>query len=261
MNDSREMMNEVVEWKIRWYAMVDKIRVIADDVEEDILVKELSTSTYPRILGFVNSFAMNSMVSNEVFFNALYGADILLRDGSGMSMLMTRLAVNKGLNMNGTDFIPKLLTAYHGKRVAFWGTQEPYLSQAVAIAVALHGIIPVSVHHGFESEQFYVDLAIKTQPEFIVLGMGMPKQEKIAAMIRDQNIATLVVCGGAIIDFMGNKVKRAPKWIRKIGFEWIYRLVHEPKRLYKRYVLGNPAFIYRMLRMHRVIASRKKSHV
>ena len=42
MNDSREMMNEVVEWKIRWYEMVDKIRVIADDVEEDILVKELS---------------------------------------------------------------------------------------------------------------------------------------------------------------------------------------------------------------------------
>ena len=158
MNDSREMMNEVVEWKIRWYEMVDKIRVIADDVEENILVKELSTSTFPRVLGFVNSFAMNSMVSNEEFFNALHGADILLRDGSGMSMLMTRLAVNKGLNMNGTDFIPKLLAAYRGKRVAFWGTEEPYLSQAVAKAVDLHGVISVSVHHGFESEQFYVCL-------------------------------------------------------------------------------------------------------
>jgi exopolysaccharide biosynthesis WecB/TagA/CpsF family protein len=96
-------------------------------------------------------------------------------------------------------------------------------------------------------------LAAKFKPDLIVLGMGMPKQEKIAALIRDSRIPTLVVCGGAIIDFMGNKIKRAPLWVRKFGCEWVYRLVLEPKRLYKRYVLGNPAFIFRMLRMHRVV--------
>ena len=82
--------------------------------------------------------------------------------------------------------------------------------------------------------------------------MGMPKQEKIAALIRDTRMTTLVVCGGAIIDFMGNKIKRAPRWVRQLGFEWLYRLMLEPKRLYKRYVLGNPVFIFRLMRMHRV---------
>ena len=124
-------MNEIVEWKSRWYAMVEKIRVIANLEDENALVLELSSVAQPKVLGFVNSYAMNSMVKNEVFFHALRDADILLRDGSGMSMLMTRLPVNKGLNMNGTDFIPKLLEAYRGKRVAFWGTEEPYLSHAV----------------------------------------------------------------------------------------------------------------------------------
>lgn len=249
------------DWKARWYVIVEQIRVIANATEENKLVEELSKNNQPRVLGFVNSYAMNSMVENKVFFEALHCADILLRDGSGMSMLMTRLTVNKGLNMNGTDFIPKLLAAYRGRRVAFWGTEEPYLSQAVASAVAKYGVIPVSVHHGFEQAQFYVDLANEHQPDFIVLGMGMPKQEKIAAMIRERNSPVLVVCGGAIIDFMGNKVKRAPKWIRKIGFEWLYRLLLEPKRLYKRYVLGNPVFIFRLLRMHRAAIRNCKSPI
>lgn len=252
-------MSEMLEWKARWYAIVEKIRVIENIEAEDLLVKELSTLNSPRVLAFANSFAMNSMVKNVLFFHALHSADVVLRDGSGMSMLMTRLMVNKGLNMNGTDFIPKLLEAYRGKRVAFWGTEEPYLSQAVSAAKAKFGVNLVSVHHGFESEQTYVDLAMMHQPELIVLGMGMPKQEKIAAMVRETNLPLLVVCGGAIIDFMGNKIKRAPKWVRAIGFEWAYRLMLEPKRLYKRYVLGNPIFMYRLLRMHRAALSSLKS--
>lgn len=251
-------MSEILEWKSRWYNVVEKIRVIENIAEEEALITELNQLNSARVLGFVNSFAMNSMVNNAVFYHALYGADVILRDGSGMSMLMTRLMVNKGLNMNGTDFIPKLLEAYRGRRVAFWGTEEPYLSDAVALAASQYGVNMVSVHHGFEPEHLYVDLAVKHQPELIVLGMGMPKQEKIAAMVRELNQPVLIVCGGAIIDFMGNKIKRAPKWVRKIGFEWVYRLMLEPKRLYKRYVLGNPIFMFRLLRMHRaaVISSK-----
>ncbi|MGB4813104.1 MAG: WecB/TagA/CpsF family glycosyltransferase [Methylophilaceae bacterium] len=251
-------MSELLEWKVRWYNIVEKIRVIENEAAEAQLVNELSILNEPRVLGFANSFAMNSMVNNQSFYHALYGADVILRDGSGMSMLMTRLMVNKGLNMNGTDFIPKLLEAYRGKRVAFWGTEEPYLSQAVELAKAKFGVQIVSVHHGFDPAQAYVALAKQHQPQLIVLGMGMPKQEKIAEMVRDTNMPVLIVCGGAIIDFMGNKVKRAPKWVRKISFEWAYRLMLEPKRLYRRYVLGNPMFIYRLLRMHRaaVISSK-----
>lgn len=254
-------MSDLVEWKNRWYQTVEKIRVIANQSEEVSLIEELSQLNGPRVLGFVNSFAMNSMVNNDVFFHALYGADVILRDGSGMSMLMTRLMVNKGLNMNGTDFIPKLLESYRGRRVAFWGTEEPYLSNAVTLAKAKYGVDIVSVHHGFDPESDYVALAEQHLPELIVLGMGMPKQEKIAALVKQTNIPVLIVCGGAIIDFMGNKIKRAPKWIRAIGFEWVYRLILEPKRLYKRYVLGNPIFMFRLLRMHRAAVISSKQSV
>jgi len=247
-----EWVSDMNEWKVRWYALVKRTRVVRDCDDENLLIEELATLNSPKIVGFVNSYAMNSVVKNATFFNSLCAADILLRDGSGMAMLFTRLAMRKGLNMNGTDFIPKLLESYRGRQVAFWGTQEPYLSQAVSLAQSRYGIKVVSFHHGFDPEQVYVDLAAEYKPDLILLGMGMPKQEKIAALIRDTRMTTLVVCGGAIIDFMGNKIKRAPRWVRQLGFEWLYRLMLEPKRLYKRYVLGNPVFIFRLMRLHRV---------
>ena len=154
-----EWVSDMNEWKVRWYALVKKTRVVRDCDDENLLIEELATLNSPKIVGFVNSYAMNSVVKNATFFNSLCAADILLRDGSGMAMLFTRLAMRKGLNMNGTDFIPKLLESYRGRQVAFWGTQEPYLSQAVSLAQSRYGIKVVSFHHGFDPEQVYVDLA------------------------------------------------------------------------------------------------------
>jgi hypothetical protein len=59
------------------------------------------------------------------------------------------------------------------------------------------------------------------------------------------------VCGGAIIDFMGGKTSRAPVWMRKTGLEWVYRLMIEPRRLFHRYVVGNPVFLARAISLAR----------
>jgi len=131
--------------------------------------------------------------------------------------------------------------------VAFWGTQEPYLSQAAQSSEALYGVQVVSVHDGFAGIDTYIDLARQLQPELIVLGMGMPKQETVAARLADIGRPCLIVCGGAILDFMGGKVTRAPNWLRRLGGEWVYRLLREPKRLFVRYVVGNPLFLLRAM--------------
>jgi N-acetylglucosaminyldiphosphoundecaprenol N-acetyl-beta-D-mannosaminyltransferase len=74
----------------------------------------------------------------------------------------------------------------------------------------------------------------------------MPKQESIAERLRENaKRPLLIICGGAIIDFLGKKIERAPVWMRRARIEWIYRLWREPKRLFRRYVVGNPVFIGR----------------
>ncbi|MEX3772726.1 WecB/TagA/CpsF family glycosyltransferase [Pseudomonas sp. MYb118] len=232
-------------WRHHWQTIVANIRVVNDAGDEKALIETLTRPQATTVVGFVNAHAMNLVTGNRDYCQALSAADVLLRDGSGMAILFRRLGVEPGLNMNGTDLIPKLLAAYKGRRVAFWGTQEPWLAEAVRHSQARFSVDVVSVHHGFSPAQTYVDLARQYQPELVVLGMGMPKQEAVAALLAAGGEPCLVVCGGAILDFLGGKVSRAPQWMRRLGCEWVFRLLSEPRRLFTRYVVGNPMFLLR----------------
>lgn len=235
------------KWQNSWKTVIGKLQVVGDLTQEQRLLEALCQPEAPTVLGFVNAHAMNLVAGHADYCKALSSADVLLRDGAGMAILFRRLGLDPGLNMNGTDFIPKLLVAFKGRRVAFWGTQEPFLSQAVQCSEARFGVLPVSVHDGFADVDTYLELARATQPELIVLGMGMPKQEAVAARLMARGGPCLIVCGGAILDFLGGKVSRAPLWLRRLGGEWIFRLMREPKRLFMRYVVGNPLFLLRTL--------------
>ena len=104
--------------------------------------------------------------------------------------------------------------------------------------------------NGFLDAKTYVALANIHRPELIVLGMGMPRQEEMAVILRASlGFPCLIVCGGAIIDFLGGKTRRAPMWMRGLGLEWLFRLGLEPRRLFQRYVIGNPLFLARALRL------------
>ncbi|WP_166359498.1 WecB/TagA/CpsF family glycosyltransferase [Pseudomonas akapageensis] len=240
-------------WQNNWQTIIHNLRVVSDPGDEQGLIDTLSRPEAATVLGFVNAHAMNLVACNSDYYNALSAAHVLLRDGSGMSILYHRLGLLPGLNMDGTDFIPKLLAAFKGRRVAFWGTREPFLTNAVQRCEAIYEVNVVSAHHGFAEVDAYIQLARQLQPELVVLGMGMPKQEAVAARLTAIGVPCLIVCGGAILDFLGGKVTRAPHWVRHIGCEWVFRLMSEPKRLFVRYVVGNPKFLLRTLIFRNVL--------
>lgn len=234
-------------WRNNWASILSNTRVVFDEADEATLLDDILLADGPRVLAFVNAHAMNLLAERDDLLQPLLDANYLLRDGSGMRILYGLMGLGAGINMNGTDFIPKVLEKYKGKRIAIWGTQEPYLSEAATNINRRFNLEVVSIQHGFESIEYYTGLSKKIQVDLILLGMGMPKQEQLAHQLRKKNESTLIICGGAIIDFLGNKVSRAPNWIRQLGLEWLYRLLCEPRRLFKRYVIGNPLFIYRAL--------------
>jgi N-acetylglucosaminyldiphosphoundecaprenol N-acetyl-beta-D-mannosaminyltransferase len=95
--------------------------------------------------------------------------------------------------------------------------------------------------------------AINTvQPDVLFVGMTAPKQEKWAwKMINDKRLVINdchVCCIGAVFDFYAGTVNRAPQWMINLGLEWLYRLVKEPKRMWRRYLIGNVKFIGYVLR-------------
>jgi exopolysaccharide biosynthesis WecB/TagA/CpsF family protein len=248
--DSRTSPSKPLAWPHRWRQLVQRIeRVPTEAATEDMLLR-LSQPQRPTMLGFVNAHAMNSVAGAADFYEALVSADTLLRDGSGMATLFSLLGMPPGCNLNGTDFIPRLITQFNGRSMALLGTREPSLSRAASAVAQLAPASQLTLAHGFLPADDYVCL-MQAQPcALIVLGMGMPRQELVARSLRAQlDYPCLIVCGGAIIDFLGGKTARAPVWMRRLGLEWVYRLVQEPGRLFRRYVLGNPLFLARALRL------------
>jgi N-acetylglucosaminyldiphosphoundecaprenol N-acetyl-beta-D-mannosaminyltransferase len=245
------------EWQARWRELVQGVVRVRTDRGEQQLLDQLAHPTEATVVAFVNAHAMNSAAVSKKFFDALLSADLLLRDGIGMAILLRLLNQTPGLNLNGTDLIPRLMGLYAGRSVALFGTQEPYLRRARQRVMTLSPGATCITTHGFRETEDYIHLAATHKPELIVLGMGMPRQEEVASMLRAAvGYPCLIVCGGAIIDFMGGRTSRAPSWMRTAGLEWLYRLTLEPRRLFQRYVIGNPLFIARALSL--VVASMRQ---
>jgi N-acetylglucosaminyldiphosphoundecaprenol N-acetyl-beta-D-mannosaminyltransferase len=235
-------------WQQRWRLMVSKMHLIQTLAAEEELLQLICSPGKPVVVAFANAHAFNSAASSPSFFQALQSADWLLRDGSGVATLLNLLGKDAGINLNGTDLIPKIIRLFNGRRVAFFGTQEPYLQQGLTAAGRLAPQSELVGAHGFLETEAYLSLAATQRFDLIVLGMGMPKQEAVAAALRSKlDFPCTIVCGGAIIDFLAGRTARAPAWMRRAGVEWVYRLAMEPKRLFHRYVIGNPVFLMRAL--------------
>ncbi len=240
--------------------IINNITLVKNGEEADALIQKCFSSRSPVILSFLNAHGLNVCYNNKEFATSLLRSDIILRDGIGMQMLFKALDIDAGLNMNGTDFIPDLLNRAKGRRIGIMGTQDPYLSRAVALLRQLgHNI--VVCEDGFKDRDSYLKLAETAKPEIIVLAMGMPKQELTSIYLKENlSYNPVLINGGAVIDFLGGKVKRAPRWMQQIGMEWLFRLLNEPKRLFNRYVIGNFIFLYRVknIRKHYTPAMKQE---
>lgn len=225
--------------------IIAKLRIVPDEQARTLVQHELANILRPQILGFLNAHAVNLCWSDLEARRSFASADILLRDGAGMAILSRRLGLASGLNMNGTDFIPDLLLSRPQMRVALFGSQEA-ASATAADALRAKGVDVVAALDGFQLPQTYIAEACIQKPEMIVLGMGMPRQEKLAVQLREAlDHPCLIINGGAIIDFLAKRVPRAPKFMQSLGLEWTWRLFNEPVRLFSRYVIGNPLFLLR----------------
>ena len=226
--------------------LIDQIKIVETESQEQKLLAKIANPDADRIItvAFVNAHALNMCYDNPDFMKKIMNCDYILRDGIGMKILYLLLGQKPGLNLNGTDFIPKIIDRFKGRTAALYGTEKPYLDNA-SKTIGDKGINVVNTMDGFQAEETYVSEAANHPADLIILAMGMPKQENVAYMLEQSTkYPTTIVCGGAILDFMGGKVTRAPEFFRKYGLEWLYRLSQEPKRLFKRYVIGNAIMLY-----------------
>jgi exopolysaccharide biosynthesis WecB/TagA/CpsF family protein len=229
--------------------LLSKITVIAREADEANLVARITQTSIPLVVSFVNQNVMNLAWRSPDYAACLIDSDILLRDGIGIELCLAAFGRRAGRNMCGTDFIPRLAAAFSGKRTALFGTEEPWTGRAAGALTTL-GCQIVAKVDGFKPESDYVTEAMRARPELIILAMGNPKQEIVARMIASSATTKMIIVnGGAVADVLAKRFERAPQWVRRAHFEWLFRLLQEPKRLWRRYLLGGISFAWRVMRL------------
>jgi len=173
---------------------------------------------------------------------------VLVNDGIGLDIAaLIKHGLRYQANLNGTDFLPYLLEALRTPcKLFLYGGKPGVAEKAGEIIERNFGQQVVGCMNGYTAIS---PTALRKEinnsgAEIVLVAMGNPLQEEWIHTHMDALNATLFVGVGALFDFLSGRVKRAPVWVQKIRFEWLFRLIQEPKRLAKRYTLDIVKFLY-----------------
>ncbi|MEZ2331324.1 WecB/TagA/CpsF family glycosyltransferase [Mesorhizobium sp. RCC_202] len=204
-------------------------------------------------VSFLNAHNANIAYTDPTFAEALEDF-LILPDGVGVDIAAKLLyGAPFPSNLNGTDFIPAFLQASSRPlTVALLGATRVNAEAASAKLSALAGQHKfVVIHDGYFSaaqEPEIVERIARVRPDILLVAMGVPRQELWIERHIDARHCTLPIAVGALLDFLSGTVPRAPLWLRRLRLEWLFRLWIEPGRLWRRYVVGNPVFLWRVFK-------------
>lgn len=196
----------------------------------------------------VNVAKLVDMQKNKELHDDVTGADLINVDGMGV-VWGARLFGNKiPERVAGIDLFANLLTLSErkGYRVYFLGATDEVLKQMVKNIKKNHPkLIIAGYRNGYYDEKEQKSIADnikKSKAQLLFVGMSSPRKERfIKGQLKNTGVSFAMGVGGSF-DIFAGKVKRAPRWVQKAGFEWFYRLVQEPRRLFKRYLYTNSKF-------------------
>jgi N-acetylglucosaminyldiphosphoundecaprenol N-acetyl-beta-D-mannosaminyltransferase len=204
-----------------------------------------------RRVYFVNAHSLNIAASDPAYRKVLNAGDTVFGDGTGVRWAAKLCGVRLCDNINGTDFVPSLLraTAACGHSCFLLGADASTIEMAADFArQTFPGWRLAGYHHGYLADEAAVIEQInEAKPDLLLVGMGNPLQEKwIHRHLPALHVRVCVGVGG-LFDFWAGNVSRSPRWLRWLGHEWLWRLLQEPRRMARRYLIGNPLFLARVL--------------
>lgn len=205
-----------------------------------------------RVAYFVNANSLNQACSSSSLTRIINRADFVLPDGTGVRIAARRKQVRVTENVNGTDMLPLLCEAAIEKHKSIYllGSTNEIVNATARRLKALFPLLDIAgTHHGYlqEADSCRVITDInRSGANILLVGMGTPKQETWLDSHRSQLTTDINIAVGGLFDYYSGKIPRAPLWMRKKGIEWIWRLMQEPYSKFYRYVIGNPAFLFRI---------------
>ena len=212
------------------------------------------------LINTINAHSFNVAQKDEVFAEALRGGDYLIPDGASVVKACKWLKAKSQPRerIAGWDLFQIEMDKLNDKggKCFFMGSSENVLALIKEKAASDYPNIIVETYSPPYKPEFFEDdnraivKAInEADPDLLWIGMTAPKQEKWTYLHWNElNIHCHVGTIGAVFDFYAATAKRAPKWWQEHSLEWLYRLIKEPKRMWRRYLLGNPIFLWNIIK-------------
>lgn len=222
------------------------------------------------LINTINAHSYNTARKDSLFAEALTNGDVLLPDGVSIVMACKWIKA-KSLpkeRIAGWDLFAfemeklereseELRTkSEESKIVMFMGSSQKVLDLIVKRAAEVYPHLkvvtyspPYKPEFSDEDNKAIIDAIHAANPDLLWIGMTAPKQEKgTYSHWKELNIHCHVGSIGAVFDFFAGTMKRAPMWWQDHGLEWLYRLLKEPKRMWRRYIIGNTLFLWNMVK-------------
>lgn len=213
-------------------------------------INEAISLKYNKKITYAHFNTLNQLYENKSLSFLFNQFDYVHPDGIGILLGSKLLFSEDGLDkrITGSDFYPTLIsTAIQKKWRMFFFGDKPEILERIRIKnseLIVTGHIP---GYDYDSDGV-VKQVNKTKPDILIVGLGQPLQEKWIIENKDNlDVNVIIAVGDGIKVFAGIK-PRGPKFIQKMGLEWLIRLIHNPRQYWKRYLIGIPLFIFRILK-------------
>ena len=206
----------------------------------------------------VNAHCLNLAWTRPWLRQYLNDAELVVCDGKGVQYAARWLGTRLPERITYADWMWQLAAwaAARGFSFYFLGGQPGIARKAAGVLQSRWPALKVAgCHHGYFDQtpgsadnQRIVTAVNRADPDILVTAFGMPLQEQWLARHRARVRARVALAGGAAFDYLSGELARGPRFLTQHGWEWLARLCIEPRRLWRRYLLGNPLFAFRVLK-------------
>lgn len=224
----------------------------AEDLERAVI--ECVEQQKRKTFAYANVHAINIAQRNLKFRDFLNNADVVYCDGEGIRFAARILDAPPPPRTALTRWVWQLGALFQEEEISMFllgGRSEIVATAARNLCARYPRLNLPGYHHGYfdksgrENEEV-IQLINTHKPNVLFVGFGIPDQEAwIEENLNRLEVNAIMPCGG-MIDYLAGEVKVAPRWMSERGIEWLHRLLQDPRRLWRRYLLGNPMFVFRI---------------
>lgn len=216
------------------------------------VILEFSKEDYKRTAYYINAHCVNISCVDKEYQGILNKADLVYAGGQGVVWAARFLGCSLPQRVNIIDFFDLLVKRMIEKGISIYllGATEDVVKKA-ARELKNKGLKIAGFRNGFFDEAGEKDLIQEInnlRPNILLVGMGVPKQEKWIYRHRQELNTNLCWAVGGVFDIFAGKFKKTPVWISNCGLEWLYLGLQSPRRLVKRYLLGNFLFVFQVIK-------------